>query len=148
MGLNFGSGSAAKPRQMTSNLGHLRKPSLQAIYHNLNRRYYSINTTTSKDELDNQMLLSIHQKGWTLAFALKPWEQQRQNNIEQLKHITVLFEEYQARLDEEETSTPLELLIRTVGKRDPKKQLEETVEALTQTNIDQTLTSMLDTVIF
>jgi 26S proteasome regulatory subunit N11 len=148
MGLNFGSGSAAKPRQMTSNLGHLRKPSLQAIYHNLNRRYYSINTTTSKDELDNQMLLSIHQKGWTLAFALKPWEQQRQNNIEQLKHITVLFEEYQTRLDEEETSTPLELLIRTVGKRDPKKQLEETVEALTQTNIDQTLTSMLDTVIF
>jgi len=149
MGLGgFGMASASKPRQMTSNLGHLRKPSLQAIYHNLNRRYYSINTTTSKDELDNQMLLSIHQKGWTLAFALKPWEEQRQKNIDQLKHITVLLEEYQTRLNEEETSTPLELLINTVGKRDPKKQLEETVEVLAQNNIDQTLTSMLDTVIF
>ena len=31
------------PRQTTSNLGHLRKPSIQAIIHNLNRHYYSIN---------------------------------------------------------------------------------------------------------
>jgi 26S proteasome regulatory subunit N11 len=31
------------PRQTTSNLGHLRKPSIQALIHNLNRAYYSIN---------------------------------------------------------------------------------------------------------
>jgi 26S proteasome regulatory subunit N11 len=137
-----------KSRQITSNLGHLRKPSLQAIYHNLNRRYYSINTTTSKDELDNQMLLNIHQQGWTFSFALKPWEEERKHNIERLKYVDTLLKEYQVRLEEEESKTPLELLISTVGKRDPKRQLEETAEQLIQTNINQTLTAMLDTVIF
>eukprot|EP00461_Guttulinopsis_vulgaris_P001386 UN01386 len=141
-------GSGSKARQMTSNLGHLRKPSLQAIYHNLNRRYYSINTTTAKDDLDNHMLLSIHQKGWTLAFEVKPWVQQKQENVETLKHVETLLTEYEQRLTEEETKTPIELLIATVGKRDPKKQLEETIETLTHSTIDQTLTSMLDTVIF
>lgn len=149
MGMSMGGGMGApKSRQMTTNLGHLRKPSLQAIYHNLNRRYYSVNTTTSKDELDNQMLLSIHQKGWTLAFSMQPWEEQRKENIKKLQHVSVLLKEYQQRLVEEETSTPLELLINTVGKRDPKKQLEETVEQMAHTNINQTLTSMLDTVMF
>lgn len=148
MGAFGGEQSAPKSRQITSNLGHLRKPSLQAIYHNLNRKYYSINTTTSKDELDNQMLLAIHQKGWTLAFALKPWEEQRETNMKQLDHVEVLLKEYSTRLDEEEKSTPLELLINTVGKRDPKKQLEEVVDQMAQNNINQTLTAMLDTVIF
>jgi hypothetical protein len=30
------------PRQTTSNLGHLNKPSIQALIHGLNRHYYSI----------------------------------------------------------------------------------------------------------
>lgn len=141
-------GQSGKARQMTSNLGHLRKPSIQALYHNLNRRYYSINTTTSKDNLDNHMLLSIHQKGWTLAFATKQWEQQRKENMDSLKQVVTLLKEYQERLTEEETKTPIELLISTVGKRDPKKQLEDAVDLIVHDNIDQTLTSMLDTVIF
>ena len=31
-----------EPRQTTSNLGHLNKPSIQALIHGLNRHYYSI----------------------------------------------------------------------------------------------------------
>lgn len=31
-----------EPRQTTSNLGHLHKPSIQALIHGLNRHYYSI----------------------------------------------------------------------------------------------------------
>lgn len=31
-----------EPRQMTSNVGHLNKPSIQALVHGLNRHYYSI----------------------------------------------------------------------------------------------------------
>lgn len=33
---------AQEPRQTTSNLGHLQKPSIQALIHGLNRHYYSI----------------------------------------------------------------------------------------------------------
>ncbi len=31
-----------EPRQTTSNLGHLQKPSISALIHGLNRHYYSI----------------------------------------------------------------------------------------------------------
>merc|ERR1711953_1213200 len=31
-----------EPRQTTSNLGHLQKPSIQALIHGLNRNYYSM----------------------------------------------------------------------------------------------------------
>jgi hypothetical protein len=30
-----------EPRQTTSNIGHLNKPSIQALIHGLNRHYYS-----------------------------------------------------------------------------------------------------------
>lgn len=33
--------SGQEPRQTTSNVGHLNKPSIQALVHNLNRQYYS-----------------------------------------------------------------------------------------------------------
>jgi hypothetical protein len=31
-----------EPRQTTSNVGHLKKPSIQALIHGLNRHYYSM----------------------------------------------------------------------------------------------------------
>ena len=52
----------AAPRQTTSNLGHLRKPSIQALIHNLNRHYYSINIDYRKNELEQKMLLNLHKK--------------------------------------------------------------------------------------
>ena len=39
-----------EPRQTTSNLGHLNKPSIQALIHGLNRHYYSINISYRKNE--------------------------------------------------------------------------------------------------
>ena len=37
-----------EPRQTTSNLGHLQKPSLTAIIHGLNRQYYSLNISCAR----------------------------------------------------------------------------------------------------
>ena len=45
-----------EPRQTTSNLGHLNKPSIQALIHGLNRHYYSIALSYRKNELEQQML--------------------------------------------------------------------------------------------
>lgn len=52
------------PRQTTSNLGHLRKPSIQALIHNLNRHYYSLNIAYRKNDLETSMLLNLHKKRW------------------------------------------------------------------------------------
>merc|ERR1711915_865248 len=49
-----------EPRQTTSNLGHLNKPSIQALIHGLNRHYYSIAINYRKNELEEKMLLNLH----------------------------------------------------------------------------------------
>lgn len=44
-----------EPRQTTSNLGHLRRPSIQALIHGLNRHYYSIAINYRKNELEQKV---------------------------------------------------------------------------------------------
>lgn len=57
------------------------------------------------------------------------------------------YQSFQA-LEEEEKMTPEQLAIKNVGKQDPKRHLEEKVDALMQNNIVQCLGAMLDTVVF
>jgi len=51
-----------EPRQTTSNIGYLQKPSIQAIVHGLNRNYYSLAINYRKNELEQMMLLNLHKK--------------------------------------------------------------------------------------
>nr|PNR46937.1 hypothetical protein PHYPA_014057 [Physcomitrium patens] len=48
-----------EPRQTTSYVGHLNKPSIQALIHGLNRHYYSIGINYQKNELEEKMLLNL-----------------------------------------------------------------------------------------
>jgi len=136
------------PRQTTSNLGHLRKPSIQALIHNLNRHYYSINISYRKNELEQKMLLNLHKKTWSQALNItKPKEHSSFNEttVQQLLEYT---KSYNKRLEEEDSKTPEELTVANVGKIDPKKHLESDVEQLMATNIQQCLGTMLDSIIF
>lgn len=56
--------------------------------------------------------------------------------------------EYNKRVQAEETSTPEEIAIANVGKADPKRHLEEDVEKLMGTNIDQAMSAAVDSIIF
>jgi 26S proteasome regulatory subunit N11 len=52
-----------EPRQVTSNIGHLSKPSIQALIHGLNRHYYSIAINYRKNDLEQKVLfyfLGLH----------------------------------------------------------------------------------------
>jgi len=51
-----------EPRQTTSNIGYLQKPSIQAIVHGLNRHYYSLAINYRKNDLEQMMLLNLHKK--------------------------------------------------------------------------------------
>jgi 26S proteasome regulatory subunit N11 len=73
-----------EPRQTTSNLGHLNKPSIQALIHGLNRHYYSIGINYRKNELEEKMLLNLHKKKWTDGLSL-----QRFDNHSKTNEITV-----------------------------------------------------------
>merc|ERR1711998_766514 len=60
-----------EPRQTTSNLGHLQKPSISAIIHGLNRHYYSIAIAYRKNELEQKMLLNFNKRTWSDGLELE-----------------------------------------------------------------------------
>lgn len=137
-----------EPRQTTSVLGHLQKPSIQAIIHGLNRHYYSIPINFRKNKLEQQMLMNLHKKNWNDGLALQNYEKQSCQNEETVKTMIKLVKNYKKMVDEEQQLSKEKLAIRHVGKINPKRHLEEKVEVLMSENITQCLTAMLSTVVF
>jgi len=137
-----------EPRQTTSVLGHLQKPSIQAIIHGLNRHYYSIPINFRKNKLEQQMLMNLHKKNWNDGLALADYEKQSTQNEETVKTMIKLVKNYKKMVEEEQQLSKEKLAIRHVGKINPKRHLEEKVEVLMSENITQCLTAMLSTVVF
>merc|ERR1719385_483210 len=117
-----------EPRQTTSVLGHLQKPSIQALIHGLNRHYYSIAINYRKNELEQRMLMNL--------------------NKQTVGEMLQLAKNYDKALEEEEKMTAEQLAIKNVGKLDPKRHLEEKVDVLMTNNVVQCLGAMLDTIVF
>ncbi|CAF0836354.1 unnamed protein product [Adineta ricciae] len=135
-------------RQTTSNLGHLTKPSIQALIHGLNRHYYSISINYRKNELEQKMLLNLHKKSWMDGLTIQDFNQHSEQNTSVVKQMLDLSKNYIKSLEEEEKMTPEQLAIRNVGKQDPKRHLEENVDALMTSNIVQCIAAMMSLVIF
>nr|ACO15132.1 26S proteasome non-ATPase regulatory subunit 14 [Caligus clemensi] len=136
------------PRQTTSVLGHLTKPSIQALIHGLNRHYYSISINYRKNELEQRMLMNLNKKSWSDGLTLNDYHQHGTNNQETIKDMVNLAKNYDKALEEEEKMTAQELAIKNVGKMDPKRHLEEKVDVLMTRNIVQSLGAMLDAIVF
>jgi len=134
-----------EPRQTTSNIGHLQKPSIQALYHGLNKHYYSISINYRKNELEQKMLLNLYKKKWNEGLKLVDMEEHSKKNENKIKEMCTLAESYSKWIDMEMTKTKTEMIVSTVGKVDPKRHLQQNVEELMGSNISQSLGMMLDT---
>lgn len=137
-----------EPRQTTSNVGHLNKPSIQALIHGLGRHYYSIAINYRKNELEQKMLLNLHKKKWTDHLHLQNFEQHEATNEKLVNEMLQLAKNYNKEIHEEEKLTKEKLAIHNVGKLDPKRHLQQDVEQLMTGNIVQTLGGLLNTVVF
>ena len=111
-----------EPRQTTSNLGHLNKPSIQALIHGLNRHYYSIGINYRKTGLEENMLMNLHKHVWTEALQMSDFKEEGKHNEDRLKRLVGLAEGYEKRVKEETELTKDQLKTRYVGKLDPKKR--------------------------
>lgn len=111
-----------EPRQTTSNIGHLNKPSIQALIHGLNRHYYSIGINYRKTGLEEDMLMNLHKHVWTEALEMADFRQEGQRNEDRLKRLVSLAEGYEKRVKEETELTKEQLKTRYVGRVDPKKR--------------------------
>jgi len=137
-----------EPRQTTSNIGHLQKPSLQALIHGLNRHYYSISIEYRKNELEQLMLMNLEKKKWTEGLTLTNFDDHAKKNEDLLAEMSSLSKAYNGAVKEEEEMTKEKLVVHKVGKLDPKKHIEQDVTDLMSNNITQIMGSMLDTIAF
>jgi 26S proteasome regulatory subunit N11 len=138
-----------EPRQTTSNIGHLQKPSIQALIHGLNRHYYSIVIDYRKNELEEQMLMNLHKRNWTQHLQLEQFEKSQTHSQKLLDRMATLAKDYNERVLQEQGGKSIEeIAVLNVGKMDPKKHLSLSVNELMSANIIQCLGTMLDTVVF
>ncbi|CAL3972283.1 hypothetical protein PZA11_004563 [Diplocarpon coronariae] len=133
-----------EPRQSTSNLGHLNKPSIQALIHGLNRHYYSIGINYRKTALEENMLMNLHKHVWTEGLQMDDFRVEGGRNNERLKNLVGLAGGYEKRVKEETELTKDQLKTRYVGKVDPKKHLEDVGQQLIEDNIVSVSRQMID----
>jgi len=137
-----------EPRQTTSNVGFLKKATIQARIHGLDRHYYSLVIDWRKNDLEEQMLMNLHKKDWTTGLLLKKFEEHQKNTESLLEDMARLSKSYTERVREEEGKTQEEVEVLNVGKVDPRKHLENDVNELMAASIVQCLGTMISTVVF
>merc|ERR1711991_869705 len=135
-------------RQTTSNIGHLHKPSIQALIHGLNRSYYSMAINYRKNDLEQQMLMNLHKKKWTTGLKVDSFEQVEKNNNNSVNEMLKTAVLYNKSIIEERDMNREEKEIAHVGKTDPKKKLRNDLNEMMSNNIVQSLGTMLDAVVF
>ena len=91
-----------EPRQTTSIIGHLNKPSIQALIHGLNRHYYSIAISYRKSELEGKMLMNLHKKGWTEGLKTSDFKEHDKRNEDTVKRMLELAKAYNKAVQEED----------------------------------------------
>ncbi|KAJ2752799.1 multicatalytic endopeptidase [Coemansia nantahalensis] len=136
--------AGVEPRQSTSNIGHLHKPSIQALIHGLNRHYYSIAIDYRKNQLEEKMLLNLNKKQWSHGLTPSSFNAHCAGSHAAAAKMLKLAESYTKSVQEEHKLTPEQLKTRHVGKEDPKRHLEATVEEVMGNNIIQTLATAVD----
>jgi 26S proteasome regulatory subunit N11 len=128
-----------EPRQTTSNIGHLNKPTITALIHGLNRHYYSIAINYKKNTLEQQMLRNLYKSKWQKHLTIPSFVENEKTNVSAIASMKKYSTEYAKNIRDELTMTEQEILVKNVGKTDPKKTLENDIETVMGGNIVQSI---------
>lgn len=137
-----------EPRQTTSNLGSLKRPSLQALMHGLGRHYYCLVSAYRKNELEEKMLKSLKKPEWAAGLRTQNFVEHTKTNEKSLETMLDLGKRYNERLQEEAKLSEKQKLTANVGKLDPRKRLALEIDRVLQANIVQSLGTMMGTKVF
>lgn len=133
-----------EPRQTTSNVGFLCRPTVTALVHGLNKHYYNMPINFRKSNYEIAMLLNVHKEGWKEGLKIKAPKEHNKEMRESLKKIRDLANQSEKFIvsgkDEDD--------IGNVGKANPLTHLTSEVESLLQANLDQSIGSMINAVTF
>eukprot|EP01069_Polyplicarium_translucidae_P003514 Polyplicarium_translucidae@DN2334_c0_g1_i2.p1 len=137
-----------EPRQTTSNIGHLTRPSITALVHGLNRHYYSIVINYKKSEEEQKMLLNLHKRKWGESLKLKSYTEFHSQSNANMAELMSLSGKLVKDLQEELVKTPEELVVSKAGKIDAKRRLEAEVHNLVSDTILHSITSVVSANVF
>ena len=126
-------------RQTTSNIGHLNKPTITALIHGLNRHYYSIAINYKKNNLEQQMLRNLYKSKWQQNLKIPSFTGNGTSNQSVIGDMKKFTKNYNDLILDELKMSEQEILVKNVGKTDPKKALENDVEHVMSANILQSI---------
>ena len=61
------------------------KPNLNAVFHGLNKYYYSMNIDYKKNEFEQKMLKNLYKKKWNAGLKVNRFQNHSKNNIKTMK---------------------------------------------------------------
>ncbi|KAM0677324.1 26S proteasome non-ATPase regulatory subunit 14 [Binucleata daphniae] len=129
-----------EPRQVTSNIGFLTKPTLVSLMHGLNRHYYSFRITYKKSEVEQRMLLNMNRKTWANILTVN-----KNDDDYELKTVS---KNYFKNVEEEEKLSGDELELFRLGKINYKRKLMEKSEELCKSRAKRNLLLAIHSYIF
>ncbi|KAL7074302.1 hypothetical protein ACQ4LE_006237 [Meloidogyne hapla] len=140
--------SKLEPRQTTCNIGHLQKPSIRALVHGLNQKYYSIPISFKITKNEQQMLLNLNKQSWMDSMMLEKYTAHCSTNQTSVEQLLKLAKLYKKSIEEEDKMTEKQIEIKNVGKQDPKRHLGDIVNNMLADNLVQGTAAMLNVSIF
>ena len=133
-----------EPRQTTSFIGHLEKPSVKALVRGLGRLYYQMPVVYRMSEYEQKMLLSLNRPIWSTGFEQPSFVKRDKENKEIISKMAKSAESYRISIIAEESMNENELLSRHVGKVDPQQYMKENAEKLGESAATQLVRLNLD----
>ncbi|CAI2347977.1 unnamed protein product [Caenorhabditis sp. 36 PRJEB53466] len=135
----------AEPRQTTSNLGHLTKPSLISVIHGLGTKYYSLNITYRTTPNEQRMLMCLNKKSWYDELNMMSYTDLGKGQDEKFKNINKLISVFTKEIDETKASPKTEEEIKKFGKINVKQQLQMLTSDLLNDTICHQINAMINT---
>lgn len=135
---------ASEPRETTSFVGSLEKPSIKALVRGLNRLYYQLPVAYKMNTFEQQMLMSLNRPTWVAGFDLPSFVSREEQEIAKIQKMTLCADTYRHSIIEEEGLSHSDYVTRHVGKVDPKQYIKENAEEISEKEASQLIRLSID----
>jgi len=146
--MSISMGNDTDKRQTTSNLGNFSRRRGFSLKDLMKAQYYSLLINYRKNELETKMLLNLKKSTWDSGFKIRNTKQNDDENLKRIDQINSLSEKYVTWIESEINKSTKEIYLQSVGKFNPKENLEGIVDHMITDNLNNSLTSMLNNLVF
>lgn len=94
------------------------------------------------------MLLNLRKNNWDNGFKVKDSRKTDEENLSKIEQISKSAEKYAQWIEGEINKSTKDMYMESVGKYNPRDHLENTIEELVTDSLNQSLTSMMNTLVF